>query len=60
MKCLEAQHVFGNPFDKPVIMLKDVVEILNLQGFNHLAMPRYFQYFCLQLVLRPDWLSFYQ
>ena len=43
MKCLEAQHVFGNSLDKPVILLKDVVEIFNLQDFHHLARARDFQ-----------------
>ncbi len=43
MKCLEAQHVFGNSLDKPVILLKDVVEIFNLQDFNQLAVTGDFQ-----------------
>lgn len=43
MKYLEAQHVLGNPFDKPVILLKDAIEIFNLQDCNHLAVPRVFQ-----------------
>ncbi len=42
MKCLEAQHVFGNSLDKPVILLKDIVEIFNLQDFNHLAVTGHF------------------
>lgn len=43
MKCLEAQHVFGRLFDKPVILLKDFIEIFYLQAFNHLAVTRGFQ-----------------
>ncbi len=43
MKCLEAQQLFGNSLDKPVILLKDVVEIFNLQDFNHLAVTGDFQ-----------------
>ena len=43
MKCLEAQHVFGNPFDKAVILLKDVIEISYLPDFNHLAAPVIFR-----------------
>ncbi len=43
MKCLEAQHVFGNPLDNPVIQLKDVVEVFNLQDFNLLAVSRDFR-----------------
>ncbi len=42
MKCLDAQHVPGNLLDKPVILLKDVVETFNLQDFNHLAATRDF------------------
>lgn len=43
MKCFEAQSVFGNPLDEPMILLKDVVEIFGLKNFDHLACARDFQ-----------------
>ncbi len=45
-KIFKAQHVFGDPLNEPMILLKDVVEIINLQDFNHRARagPRDCQY----------------
>jgi len=35
--------VFGDPLDEAMILLKDVVEIFNLQDFNHFAVTGDFQ-----------------
>ncbi len=43
MKRLEAQHMFGDPRDEMMILFKDVIEIFNLQNFNHLACVSDFQ-----------------
>jgi len=43
MKCLEAHHRLGDPFDEAVILLKDVVEIFNLPNFNYMTSSCEFQ-----------------
>jgi len=35
--------VFGDPFDEPMILHKKIVEIFDLQDFNHVACARDFQ-----------------
>lgn len=43
MKCFEAHHRFGAPFDKAVVLLKDIVEIFDLLDFYYVARSREFQ-----------------
>ena len=43
MKRLETHHWFGNPFDKAVILLKDVIEVFDLKDFKHPARTSDFQ-----------------
>lgn len=35
--------MFGDPFDEPVVLFKDVVEIIDLQNFNQLTSTCHFQ-----------------
>lgn len=35
MERLEAHHRPGDPFDKPMVLLKDVIEIFDLADFYH-------------------------
>ncbi len=37
MKCLEPQHLIGNPLDETMVLFKNIVEIFDLPDFNHLA-----------------------
>ncbi len=34
MKCFETHHWLGDPFDKAVVLLKDIIEIFDLPDFN--------------------------
>lgn len=43
MKCFEAHHRFGDPFDKAVVWLKDIIEIFDLPDFYHVDRSREFQ-----------------
>lgn len=42
MKCFETHHRFGDPFDKPMVLFKDIIEIFDLPDFNHVARSREF------------------
>jgi len=43
MDCLEGHHWFGDPFDKAVILFKDLVEVFDLPDFNERTGSREFQ-----------------
>ena len=37
MQCLEAQHLSGDPLDETMILLKNIIQIFNLQDFDQLT-----------------------
>ncbi|MHC3941675.1 hypothetical protein ACI0FR_03005 [Paenochrobactrum sp. BZR 201-1] len=43
MERFEAHHLFGDPFDKTTVLLKDIVQIFDLPDFNHVACACEFQ-----------------
>lgn len=43
MECFKAHHWFGDPFDKAVVLLKDIVQVFDLPDFNHVACACEFQ-----------------
>lgn len=43
MERLAPHHRLGDPLDKPMVLLKDIIEIFDLPDFNHVARPGEFQ-----------------
>ncbi len=43
MECLDAHHWFGDPFDKAVVLLKDIIEVFYLPVFDNITCSGEFQ-----------------
>ena len=43
MECFEAHHWFGDPFDKAVVLLKDIIDVFYLPDFDNITCSGEFQ-----------------